>query len=110
MKRVVDDLNWLEIKLLIKTMDIYFEKLMTYTKYANKLDNLSSDPHFRKIILFLKSYNILKEVNYLGPSIIIEVNKKLLKEIIPELEIIRYLHDNFIVKHFKTKVWEYNNG
>ncbi len=98
-----------DIKRIIKLYSIKQPERFNFIKLANYLGLRTSDPRFVKIEKYLINKKILTIIEELGANKIIKLNKNKLKEEIPEIEFIRFLHDECIHKIYKKTIWIYND-
>ncbi len=96
-----------ELFMLIDLLNLEF-KGGNLTKLAKELNTTIYNPIFQRI----KNYLIIKKIIKISTidiknKIIIKIDKKKLYEFIPELEIVRKIHDDLILKWAKKRVWIY---
>ncbi len=102
------DFNINEIKRIIELYKINPPKRLNYLKLANYMGLRTSDRRFTRITKYLLSKRILVVLEKLGSNKILKLDKEKLKEEIPEIDFIKYLHNECIHKIYKKTIWVYN--
>jgi hypothetical protein len=93
-----------EIRRLVELWEATIPDQLTSEKLARILSIKSQNPNFRKIKKWLIDNDIIKEISVEKPCHFLSLNKKTLKEMIPEIEFIKYIHDRIFVKMWGEKI------
>lgn len=96
-----------EIVSLINLLNSEIKGILNYSKLSKLLGYGSSDKRFLKIKNYLLEIGAIIEVDMIGGSKILELNKKILKEQLPELKFLKFLHEEFIKKAWGEEAWKY---
>lgn len=73
-------------------------KEFNYEDLSKELGTPSTGGRFKRIKEWLKENKIIEEKFKSGTSTLLKFNRKRLENIIPEIEFIKYIHDEFIDK------------
>lgn len=93
-----------DIKNLIELYSWNIPDFFNYESLSNFFQMKSSNPRFIRIKKWLLKKKIIEEKAKVGNSHLLQLDKKKLKETIPEIDFIRFLHDKFI-----KEIWNFNS-
>lgn len=97
-----------DIKILVDLYCLNLPKILNFATLARELELSATDPKFRYIQKYLLDNEIITIKGIIGSSKILEIDKKKLKEKIPEIPIIRFINDEVMDKVWGKGYWDYS--
>lgn len=88
---------------LINLINNINKKNLTKSLISKQLGISPSNPHYNKLMRYLEDIEIIKIVDIIGGSNIIEIDKDKLIDFIDEQNIINFLVDNYLNKYHTFK-------
>lgn len=94
------DFTVMECRILIDILNNCSDKELTVSKLSKLIETDIHHPKFYKMINYLFNKNILIHTKIIGPTKFIKVDKKKLKDLIDDQNVIEYFYDYFNKHHF----------
>jgi len=103
-----DNLTLEEIKGILKIYHHKFPIDINYSLISKAIDINQQHPRFRAIQKFLLKKGVFIERGKLGPSIMLTIDKRQLKAIIPEIYLMRFVNDEVMKPIWGSGYWTYD--